>query len=416
MKQVIIGVGVLAIICAAAWGSSRQETNFQGQLTYAGGDPIDSTVAITFDIYASSTGGTSLWTETHSSITVTDGVFDVVLGSTTALPDTLFANNASLWVESTVGSTVITPRVKLTSVPWAFDAATLDGIDGSGYALAGHDHLNETWNNAAGLFALSIQGGYQGFKVAVDSTAFHGTGITDGVDVIRGRNTVSSTTGAISSTDMGGLTRGSSKVGALGAQMGMPRFGSLGTEREGVFGVDGNALVEGAIGCAAEPQFSPMGMPLAAGVYGMADGPNAAGGEFYHPGGPSAPGAGDDIALIIGQGHLTAAGFNPGLNPMLLSPGMGPANVASMALPGPVMWNPGSPSGAGASSVFIPDINVTPMSLIWVFPTMVAYPGSVPGGPPAGVWWIDGILPGAGFHVASNAPEGIVDFVYWLVN
>lgn len=418
MKRCASVLIILAMAFGCLHASSRQEINFQGQLTYASGDPIDSTVAITFDIFASSTGGTSLWGETHSSVTVADGVFDVILGSTNALPDTLFANNDSLWVQSTVGSTPITPRVKLTSVPWAFDAATLDGIDGLGYALASHDHLNETWNNAAGVFALNIQGGYQGFKVTVDSTAFSGTGNTSGVDVIRGRNVISGTTGAISSRDPGGLTRGGSKVGAVGAQIGATRFGSLGTEREGVFGVDTSRLVEGAIGCAAEPQFSTAGAPFAAGVYGMADGFTATGGEFYHPGGPSAPGLGDDLALIIGQGHLAAAGRNPGLNALLPSPGRGPANLASTVFGGPVPWAPGSPSGAGASSVLVPDTDVTPRSLIWVFPTVVMYPGSPPGPvvPPAGVWWIDSIMPGVGFSVASSALEGPVNFVYWLVN
>jgi hypothetical protein len=413
---------ILAMAFMSVSATSREEINFQGQLTYSNGDPIDSTVAITFDIYAASTGGTSLWTETHSSITVTDGVFDVVLGSTNALPDTLFANNTSLWVQSTVGTTVISPRVELTSVPWAFDAATLDGVDGGGYALAGHDHLNETWNNAAGTIALRIQGGYQGFRVSVDSTAFTGIGSTNGVDVIRGRNLISNTIGTLSSRDPGGLTRGANNVGANGARIAATRFGSLGTEREGVFGLDLATAVEGAIGCAAEPQLTAMGVPFAAGVYGMADGFNATGGEFYHPGGPSAPGMGDDLALIIGAGHLAAAGRNPGLNPTIASPGMGPANVASLVLAGPVVWVPGAspvPGSVAASWAFIPDTNATLTSLIWLFPSRVPYPGAVPGAPPAGVWYLEsvGLTPvGPGFIVASTAAEGPADFIYWLVN
>ncbi|MCU0612224.1 MAG: hypothetical protein MUE60_10595 [Candidatus Eisenbacteria bacterium] len=422
MKRFAVGLALLAAICPGVSATSRQEINFQGQLTYSNGDPIDSTVAITFDLFSASTGGTSLWTETHSSVTVADGVFDVVLGSTTPLTDALFATNTSLWVESTVGSTVISPRIKLTSVPWAFDAATLDGIDGGGYALAGHDHLNETWNNALGTFALKIQGGDQGFRASVDSTAFTGIGSTNGIDAIRGRNLISGTMGSLSSKDPGGLTRPSVNVGVYGTQIGAVRFGSLGTTREGVFGYDQATGVEGAVGCAAEPQLTAMGIPFAAGVYGTADGYNATGGEFYHPGGPSAPSTGDDIALIIGQGHLAAAGRNPGLNPTIPSPGMGPANVASIVLAGPVAWVPGAspvPGSVAASWAFVPDINATLTSLIWVFPSRVPYPGAVPGAAPAGRWYLESVGPtpvGPGFIVASTAAEGPADFVYWLVN
>jgi len=421
MKRCAVVLVILAMAFMSVSATSREEINFQGQLTYSNGDPIDSTVAITFDIYAASTGGTSLWTETHSSITVTDGVFDVVLGSINALPDTLFANNTSLWVQSTVGTTVISPRVELTSVPWAFDAATLDGVDGSGYALDSHNHLNETWNNAAGTIALKIQGGYQGFRASVDSTAFTGIGTTNGVDVIRGRNATSATIGTLSGRDPGGLTRGASNVGANGAQIGTTRFGSLGTTREGVFGYDQPGGVEGAVGCNAEPQLAAMGIPIPAGVYGYASHAMATGGEFYNNGGPSAPVMGDDWALIIGQGHLAAAGRNPGLNPVVASPGTGPANVASIVMGGPVVWlaAPSPVSPLGASWTFIPDTNITSTSLIWIMPSIVPYVGAVPGPAPAGRWFLEavGMTPiGPGFILGSTAVEGPADFIYWIVN
>jgi len=408
---------LILLVAGSAYASGNQEINYQAQLTYSNGDPIDSTVAITFDIYTTSTGGTTLWTETHSSVTVTDGIFDVILGQGTTLPDTLFGNNPDLWIESTVGTTTISPRTQLTSVPWAFDASLLDGIDGSGYARDPHDHLNETWDNTGGATALTINNGAHGFKVAVDTVAINATGITDGFPVITAQNSGSGTIGLFCGRDGAGLTRPPSRVGATGRYV-MGPWGSLGTEREGVFGIASAAGVEGAVGCMIDPQLSL----LPVGVYGYAAVPLTVGGMFYNDAGQSGPGLGDDWALIIGQGHLSAAGWNPGLNPITPSPGIGPANVASMLMGGPAPWIVGaSPiTGFGASHVFIPDQNVTMTSLIWIMPSTNFYPGAVPGPPPAGIWCLDtvgvcGAL-GQGFIVTSSAVEGPVDFVYLVIN
>ncbi len=422
MSRLAIGVWVVLALLVAAHATSREEINYQGQLTYSNGDPIDSTVAMTFNIYSVPTSGTSLWSETHSSVTVQDGVFDVILGGTNPLPDSIFAQNDSLYVQTTVGATVMTPRVRLTSVPWAFDSERLDGIDGSGYALTGHDHLGETWDNTGGATALAIINGDDGFYVSVDSLAFEGVGTADSVPVVLGRNATSGTIGMLSGTDPGGLSRPRNKAGVVGAQIAGLLTGSLGTEREGVYGASPGTQVEGAVACAAEPQLSPMGFPVSAGVYGYAARPMATGGEFFNPAGPSAQGAGDDWALIIGTGHLAAAGINPGLTPFIPSPGLGPANVASMVLGGPVLWIPGpSPmTGMGASHCFIPDPTTTTNSLIYFNPSVYPYPGAFPGGPPMGIWFLDWVgwcQPyGWGFIIGSTAPEEVVDFVYWLVN
>ncbi len=55
--------------------------NYQGYLTDASGNPINGTVGMTFSIYTTASGGSALWTETQSSVSVTDGLFNVLLGS-----------------------------------------------------------------------------------------------------------------------------------------------------------------------------------------------------------------------------------------------------------------------------------------------------------------------------------------------
>jgi hypothetical protein len=347
----------------------------------------------------------------------------VILGGTNPLPDSIFAQNDSLYIQTTVGSTVMTPRTRLTSVPWAFDSERLDGIDGSGYALAGHNHLGQTWDNTGGARGLTIVNGAHGFVASVDSIAFDGLGAADSVPVVLGRNPMSATLGILSGADRGGLSRPRNRAGVVGGQIGGLFSGALATEREGVFGVDAGSQVEGAVACAADPQLTPMGFPLSTGVYGYAARPMAAGGEFFNPAGPSGQGMGDDWALIIGTGHLGAAGINPGLAPAVPSPGLGPASVGSMVVGGPVMWFPGpSPmTGMGASHCFIPDPTTTTTSLVIFNPSVVPYPGASPGGPPQGIWFLDFVGPcgpyGWGFIIGSTALEmESTDLVYWLVN
>jgi hypothetical protein len=63
--------------------------NYQGRLTDPSGNPKNGTFTMQFALYDAATGGNQLpsgspWSETQS-VTVTDGVFNVLLGSVTPL-------------------------------------------------------------------------------------------------------------------------------------------------------------------------------------------------------------------------------------------------------------------------------------------------------------------------------------------
>jgi len=128
-----------AVLCAlapAVLGVVPNHINFQGTLTDSGGNGVTGTRSLQFHLYADSVGGTALWNETHSSVTVTDGLFHVSLGSTQSFPDTLF-NGQDLWLETTVGSETLSPREKVATVPYAFlseNANNVSWADSSCYA------------------------------------------------------------------------------------------------------------------------------------------------------------------------------------------------------------------------------------------------------------------------------------------
>lgn len=97
--------------------------NYQGKITDPDGVALNGDYDIQFSLYADSIGGTALWTETHSDITVLKGLFDVVLGTITPI-DLDF--DTSYWLEISVEGEIMSPRSKLSSVPYAFNARQAD--------------------------------------------------------------------------------------------------------------------------------------------------------------------------------------------------------------------------------------------------------------------------------------------------
>ena len=115
---------------------------YQGVLTNAGGKPLDATVSMTFAIYNASSGGTALWTETHGSVTVVNGLFTVLLGSVTPLLDTVF-DEPDRWLGLSVDGDPEMERERMASVPYAYKAGYADSVgavgDHSHYALDAAD-------------------------------------------------------------------------------------------------------------------------------------------------------------------------------------------------------------------------------------------------------------------------------------
>ncbi len=118
---------------AAPAGTSTGTWPYQGRLADSAGNPITNVIDMTFRIYSAPSGGTVLWEEKWdgaSSVQVSDGLFNVMLGSLTPIPQSLVTGNTSLWLGIEVGNdTEMTPRVQLGSVPFAAQALTVP--DGS---------------------------------------------------------------------------------------------------------------------------------------------------------------------------------------------------------------------------------------------------------------------------------------------
>lgn len=104
--------------------------NFQGKLVNNPNatNVTDTSYTVIFSLYDKPSGGTTLWTETQT-VTTTDGIFRVALGSVTAIPTNFNFNWDGLYLGIKVNSDAeMTPRVQMVSVPFAFNSQKVAGL------------------------------------------------------------------------------------------------------------------------------------------------------------------------------------------------------------------------------------------------------------------------------------------------
>jgi hypothetical protein len=117
-------VAVLVLACSAS-AAVPQLINYQGRLTNATGGPLDTTVTLTFTIYGDSLGASTLWTEVHPSVTVADGLFQVILGSVNSLAQDIFDGNMR-WLSVRIGAGSSSSLLPLVSTAYAYRANVTD--------------------------------------------------------------------------------------------------------------------------------------------------------------------------------------------------------------------------------------------------------------------------------------------------
>jgi hypothetical protein len=99
--------------------------NYQGYLEDSLGGPIDDSLVLTFKIYEFPTSGDPLWAEGRG-VTIENGVFDVVLGTYSYIPDSVFIGEENRWMELSVEGEVLWPRTMIGMVPYAYKAHVSD--------------------------------------------------------------------------------------------------------------------------------------------------------------------------------------------------------------------------------------------------------------------------------------------------
>ncbi|MBI5699817.1 hypothetical protein HZC35_05935 [Candidatus Saganbacteria bacterium] len=186
------GLAAILVLCLFTIGQSSvpERISYEGRLTDASGNPVTTAKTIEFRIYDAATSGTAVWgPESHSVTPDSQGVFSVILGGTTALTSSVF-NNATRYIDITVGGETLSPRTQIVSVGYAYKAASAQGVEngsitrlsvasgqfvkqviaGSGVSVSGDE------GSGTGLVTITAVGTAGGTVTSVGT----GTGLTGG--------------------------------------------------------------------------------------------------------------------------------------------------------------------------------------------------------------------------------------------
>ncbi|MBN1137144.1 MAG: hypothetical protein JXM73_11190 [Anaerolineae bacterium] len=147
-RQMIPNVGTLLLVVvllltvpslaaprSAPEATSTSTISYQGRLADSSGNPLTGYYNLEFRVYDVPTGGTPLWEEFWTggnSVAVSDGLFNVMLGSINTGLAAAIEGHDELYLGITVGTdSEMAPRVQLGSVPFAMYAAQANVPDGS---------------------------------------------------------------------------------------------------------------------------------------------------------------------------------------------------------------------------------------------------------------------------------------------
>ncbi|MFH1865113.1 MAG: hypothetical protein ABIK85_04460 [Candidatus Eisenbacteria bacterium] len=133
---------------------------FQGFVGDAGtGEPVNATYTVTARMYDAEVGGASVWgPETHVATVITDGWFNIELGNVIGgLPA---FDTPPYYLQLTIDGELLSPRLKLASVPSAFQSLGADnGLNlpyAGNYGSSGDAFsITNTGPNSCGYFRIN---------------------------------------------------------------------------------------------------------------------------------------------------------------------------------------------------------------------------------------------------------------------
>jgi hypothetical protein len=181
MKRFTILLGLAVLLSApVVLADVPKLINFQGILRDGSGNPVaNGSYSVTFTIYDAAAGGTNLWTETQS-VTTTNGLFTIRLGTVNPVPDSVFKDTLR-WLGIAVSpDPEMTPRQQLVSVAYGFRISSVDGASGgtiTSKVSIGPGHTNTGTNafvageNNAARGNYSVVGGGGGATSADSNSA-----------------------------------------------------------------------------------------------------------------------------------------------------------------------------------------------------------------------------------------------------
>ncbi len=155
-----IGLSVVlgSIAGMHAWAQAPELINYQGRLVDGSG-PINGSRTVVVRLYDGMISTNLLYTETQN-VTAVDGLFNLDLGASNAVPGSLTAalDQNEAWLELEVDGVTMTPRERIKSVPYAIyagNAQTLEGLSAADFAETNHTHAG---SGGGGITSIALNG------------------------------------------------------------------------------------------------------------------------------------------------------------------------------------------------------------------------------------------------------------------
>ncbi len=294
--------------------------SYQGTL-FESGSPVTAMRNLTFRIYDTATVGTGslLWTGAYTTM-VTGGIFQVNLGSPPALPLAL-PFDKPYWLQISIGTTILSPRVQLTASPYALSLRLPFGSRANEGASAGSDPAFKVSNTGAGHGLQGLSASNAG--VWGQSTLGNGVvGVSDTTDGVAGYARSASRSGVF----------GQNTYVGSGSEFDPPFYGVAGlaggAAGRGVFGVGGGY---GVFGYSAD----------GAGVYGQSVTDIGVNGSSTNAAGVRAENvntAGTALEIFRGALKVTGAGLNTNTTAFVVS-NSGPASTGIIIINNSIINN-----------------------------------------------------------------------------
>lgn len=164
LMSIILGIIVLSPPSFAI--TIPQSMNYQGRLTNTGGAPLSGSYSLTFTVYDDSTStnpGNIKWQEVHPSVTVTNGLFNVLLGvgnPKVPLTAAVFAGEPR-FLDIRIGGSPTSgqPRIRIVSTAYAFTAQNADTAEIARKAQKLSLPFSDTAQSSGSSFTIANTGG-----------------------------------------------------------------------------------------------------------------------------------------------------------------------------------------------------------------------------------------------------------------
>jgi len=166
LSLIIVSVYVYSKYAHAA---ITKEISYQGKLTNSSGVAVaDGSYNMVISLYTVASGGTPVWTArgtvgspTTRAVTVTNGIFSIMIGDTAAGDNAINLDfNSTYYLGIKVGSdSEMSPRKKVGASGYAFNSDLLDGLDSATSGANAHIVTTDTSGNLTVSGDVNVNGG-----------------------------------------------------------------------------------------------------------------------------------------------------------------------------------------------------------------------------------------------------------------